>query len=68
MSLNIIQPPKRNIQAVCDNTYAGKSPPVGRALQVVGSAWGLHLLLIKIQLHQNPGSGETMAPKWAEAP
>jgi len=68
MSLYIIQPSKRNIQAVCSNTYACKRPSVGRALQVGSSAWGLHPLLIKIQLHQNPGSGETMAPKWAEAP
>jgi len=68
MSLYFIQPPERNIQAVCDNTYTGRSPHVGRALQVGGSAWGLHPLLIKIQLHQNPGSGETMAPKRAEAP
>jgi len=42
MSLNIIQPPKRNIQAVCDKAYAGDSPPAGRALQVGGSSWGLH--------------------------
>lgn len=68
MSLNIIQPPKRNIQAVCDNAYGGNSPPAGRAIQVGGSSWGLHTHLIKIQLHQSPGSGEAMAQKRAEAP
>jgi len=68
MSLNIIQPPKRNIQAVCDNNYAAKWPSAGRALQVGGSAWRLQPHLIKTQFPANPGSGEVVTPKRPEAP